>query len=69
VQRTEDDIGPQGSKLGRHIAIDVNPRHLEALSLESVRARRPGGKAYRPLRGKPAHQDSDMLATHQHPQK
>ncbi|MDP9809621.1 hypothetical protein J2W42_002473 [Rhizobium tibeticum] len=69
MQRIKDDIGSQRSKLRRDIAIDVDPRHPETLSLKGIRARRPGRKAYRPLRGKPAHQDSDMLATHQYPQK
>jgi len=53
---------------GLRIPADIEPADAIALGLQGIRASCPGRQAHRPLRGKSAHQDSNMLAAHSDPQ-
>ncbi len=68
VKRVEDHIRAQFLKHRRDVVTDIDARDAIAFAFQSIRASRPRRQAHRPLRGKSAQQDSDMLAAHSNPQ-
>lgn len=68
MKRVEDDIRTQFLKNRRDVATDIDARDAIAFGLQGIRASSPRRQAHRPLRGKSAQQDSNMLAAHSNPQ-
>jgi hypothetical protein len=64
MQRIEGDIGPEIRENGSDVTVDIHTRDLIALAFQRGRASLSRREADRPLRRKPTHKNSYVLAAH-----